>query len=167
MPITDLIPWRRKVPVRREEERPSVSDHPLALFQQNMNRLFDEFFRGFDLAPFGEEWTAFSPQVDVVETDNEIKVSAELPGLDDKDVEVSLARGMLTIHGEKKQEEEERGKNYYRAERAYGSFRRVIPVPDEVDIDKAEAVFQKGGLTITLPKTGNARARKKIATKTK
>lgn len=89
MAVTDLIPWRRPEPARREE-------HALTAFEREMGRLFERFLRGGMLAPFGESWGAFRPSVDVVETDDKIKVSAELPGLDDKDIEVSLDRGVLT-----------------------------------------------------------------------
>jgi HSP20 family protein len=92
-------------------------------------------------------------------------VSAELPGMDDEDIEVSLSRDVLTISGEKKQEKEEKGRDYYRAERSYGSFRRSIPLPAEVNADKVDAVFSKGVLTITLPKTAKAEGRKRIIVK--
>jgi HSP20 family protein len=171
MPITDLIPWRKKQPVRQEEERLlQREEHPFLTLQREMNRLFDDFFGGRALEPFstfGQGWDAFSPQVDVVETDKEIRVSAELPGLNDKDVEVSLSHDMLTISGEKKQEKQERGRDYYRAERSYGSFRRSIPLPAEVDTNKVDAVFSKGVLTITLPKTAEAKGRKRITVKAK
>jgi HSP20 family protein len=166
MSIADLISWRReerKVPVKREEERSVLS------FQQEMNRLFDEFFGGWGLAPFREftePWEAFSPRVDVVEGDKEVTVSAELPGMDEKKIAVSLSRGVLTISGEKREKVEDRGKNYYRMERSYGSFQRSVPLPSEVDEDKAEATFKKGVLTITLPKTAEAQARKRIAVRT-
>jgi HSP20 family protein len=164
MAIGDLIPWKREkqVPVRREE------GHPLWTFRREMDRLFDDFFGPWGeraLTPFGEEWGAFSPQVDVTETDGQIKISAELPGLDDEDIDVSLSDDVLTISGEKKAEKEEEGENYYRAERSYGAFRRAIPLPSEVDADKVDAVFQKGVLTITLPKTGETKA-KKVTVKT-
>jgi HSP20 family protein len=166
MPISDLIPWKREKQetVRREEE------HPLWSFRREMDRLFKDYLGEWgerSLAPFGEGWGAFSPQVDVTETDGEIKVSAELPGLGDEDIDVSLSNDVLTIRGEKKEEKEEKGRSYYRAERSYGSFVRSVPLPAEVDADKVDAVFQKGVLTVTLPKTGEARARKKIAIKTK
>jgi len=166
MSITDLIPWKRgerEVPVRREEER-----SPFAL-QQEMNRLFDEFFRGWGLAPFrgfDEPLDAFSPRVDVVESDKEVAVSAELPGMDEKEIDVSISRGVLTISGEKREEKEDKGKNYYRMERSYGSFQRSIPLPSEVDEGKAEATFNKGVLTITLPKTAEAQVRKRIPIRT-
>jgi HSP20 family protein len=160
MTISDLVPWKRgekQVPVRREEERSSLS------VQDEFNRLFDEFFDGFGLAPSG----TFVPQVDVAEGDKEIKVSAELPGLDEKDVEVTLSNNVLTISGEKKDEKEDRGKNYYRMERSYGSFQRSISVPLEVDTDKVEATFKQGVLTVTLPKTAAAQKGKRITVKTK
>jgi len=158
MAITDLIPWRRQEPARGGESE-------LTAFERDMDHLFGRFFRGGTLAPFGEGWGAFSPSVDVVETDDEIKVSAELPGLDDKDIEVSLDRGVLTISGEKSEERKEERENYYRAERTYGSFRRAIPLPAKVNEDKVEAVFQKGVLTITLPKAEVVRGRKRISVK--
>jgi HSP20 family protein len=166
MSITDLIPWRReerKVPVKREEERSVLS------FQQEMNRLFDEFFGGWGPAPFrefAEPWDAFSPRVDVVEGDKEITVSAELPGMDEKEIDVSLSHGVLTISGEKREKKEDKGKNYYRMERSYGSFRRSVPLPSEVDENRAEATFKKGILTITLPKTAEAQVRKRISIRT-
>jgi HSP20 family protein len=164
MPISDLIPWKREKQetVRREEE------HPLWSFRREMDRLFKDYLGEWgerSLAPFGEGWGAFSPQVDVTETDGEIKVSAELPGLGDEDIDVSLSNDVLTISGEKKEEEEQEGKDYYRMERSYGSFRRAIPLPAEVDADKVDAVFQKGVLTVTLPKTGESKT-KKVTVKT-
>ena len=171
MAITDLIPWRRKEPVRREEGRPSAGEsYTLTSFHREMNRLFDEFYRAFDLAPFGglgEGWDVYSPRVDVTETDKEIVVSAELPGLDSKDIDISLSQDVLTISGQKRQEKEEKGKNYYRAERSYGSFRRSIPLPSEVEADKVDAAFERGVLTVTLPKSAEARAAKKITVKSR
>jgi HSP20 family protein len=168
MPITDLIPWKKKEPAERGEQSSSQDEaYPLVTFQQEMNRLFDDFFGGSALAPFGalgEGWNVFSPKVDVVETDAEIRVSAELPGLDDKDIDVSLSRGELTISGEKKHEKEEQGRGYYRSERSFGSFRRSISLPGEVVTDKVDAVFKNGVLTITLPKTAK-KARKRITIK--
>jgi HSP20 family protein len=131
-----------------------------------MDHLFDDFFESFGLTPF-EPFGAFSPRVDVSETDKEIKVSAELPGLDENDIEVSLARNLLTISGEKQEEAEDKGKNFYRMERSYGSFRRTIPLMVEVEADKIKAKFQKGVLTVTLPKTAEAqRQTRRIPIKT-
>jgi len=133
-----------------------------------MDKLVENFFGGFDFHPFGRRSVTFMPQVDVADTDKEIKVSVELPGLDDKDVEVSLTRETLTIKGEKREEKEEKGKDYYRSERSFGSFTRTIPLPFEIDAEKAEASFKKGVLTVSLPKTKQVISEtKKVAIKAK
>ena len=169
MAITDMIPWKRKEPEPEEEERALASRDAYLGFPDQMNRFFDEFFHGWGLQPFGgaaEGFGAFSPNVDVMETDREIKVAVELPGLDEKDIDVSLSQGVLTIRGEKKQEMEEKRHNYVRTERSYGAFRRSIPLPSVVDTDKVDAVFRHGVLTVTMPKTSSAPARKRITVKT-
>jgi HSP20 family protein len=133
-----------------------------------MDKLVENFFGGFDFHPFGRRSVTFMPQVDVADTDKEIKVSVELPGLDDKDVEVSLTRETLTIKGEKREEKEEKGKDYYRSERSFGSFTRTIPLPFEIDAEKAAASFKKGVLTVNLPKTKQVISEtKKVAIKAK
>jgi len=161
MALKDLVPFGKKdVPVKREEE------NPFALLRREMDSLFDNFFRGFDIEPFESRMIAFNPKIDVTENDKEIKISAELPGMDEKDIDVSLQNDMLTIKGEKKEEKEDMGKDYYRMERSYGSFSRAIPLPVEVETDKVEAKFRKGVLSISLPKTAKAVAEtKKIAVK--
>ena len=103
----------------------------------------------------------FAPQVDVTETDKEIKVCAEIPGVDAKDVDVTVEDDMLTIKGEKKYEREENEKGQYRMERSYGSFKRSIPLPVEVDDAKAKAEFKNGVLRLTLPKRPGAKSRRK------
>jgi HSP20 family protein len=138
------------VPVKREQYS------PFSLLRQEMNSVFDNFLRGFEREPFAVRFGAFSPSVDIKETDREIKVSAELPGMNDKDIDVSLTRDSLTIKGEKKEEKEDKGKNYYRMERSFGSFTRTVPLPAEVDTEKVKADFVKGVLTVTLPKTPKA-----------
>jgi len=129
--------------------------------------IFDiEPFKGFEraLAPI----TMLSPSVDVSETDKELTITAELPGLAEKDIEVTLSDDMLTIKGEKKEEEEEKKKDYYLMERRFGAFQRSFRLPDTVDKDKIDAAFKNGVLTITMPKTGKARAaQKKIKIKAK
>ena len=161
MAIRNLVPFGKKsVPAGRED------DHPFALLRREMDSLFDNFFGGFDMEPFEGRLGPFNPKVDVTETDKEIRVSAELPGMDEKDIEVSLQKDALTIKGEKKEEKEDKGKDYYKMERSYGSFSRTIPLPVEVDTEKIEAAFKKGVLTVTLPKTPKAVAEtKKIAVK--
>ncbi len=161
MAIKNLTPSGKKgVPVKREEY------NPFAVLRHEMNRLFDNLFRGFEIEPFESRFGTFSPRVDVKESDKEIKVSAELPGMEDKDIEVSLSKDTLTIKGEKKEEKEDKGKDYYHMERSYGSFSRVVSLPNEVDTDKAQAQFKKGLLTVTLPKTAKAiKETKKIPVK--
>ncbi len=161
MTFRDLMPFRKKsMPVKREES------NPFALMRREMDELFDNFFQGFEMEPFGGRLGAFSPDIDVVENDREIKIKAELPGMDEKDIEVSVNEDTLTIRGEKKEEQEDKGKDYYRMERSYGSFTRTIPLPIEVETDKVEAKFKKGVLTVVLPKTAKAvEGTKKIAVK--
>jgi HSP20 family protein len=105
------------------------------------------------MAPWSHEWTAFDPKVDVVETEDEVKVEAELPGLDAEDVHVTVTRNVLSIKGKKKQEREEPGENWYRSERSYGAFERSIALPQGTDTEQAKATFEKGVLTITFAKT--------------
>ena len=135
-----------------------------------MNDLFDDFFRGFPLASAGaldDRFGSFYPSIDVKEGEKDIVVKAELPGLEEKDIEILLADDALTIKGEKKEEKEDKGKNYYHMERTYGSFHRVIPLPAEIDSKKVEATFKNGVLSVVLPKTEKAKAAsKKISIKT-
>ncbi len=142
-----LSPWRRNQP------------EPFASFERSMNRMFEDFYKDWDIAPFKNGGTlveAFAPRVDIAETAEAMEVSAEIPGMDEKDVEVTLHGDLLTIKGEKKEEKEEKKKDYYRMERSYGSFQRVVPLPCEVQADKVEAKFKNGVLSITLPKTAEA-----------
>jgi len=131
-----------------------------------MNRLFDDFFRGADLMPARERLNRFVPSLDVRENDKEVTIKAELPGMDEKDVELLVTENSLTLKGEKKEEKEDKGKDYYHMERSYGSFQRVIPLPEGIDINKVEAKFKKGVLSINLPKLESARTKgKKIEIK--
>ena len=169
MAITDRIPWKHKESERQPEERGLATRQDSFLtFQQQMNQVFDKFFEGWGMEPYGaslETGALFSPRVDVAETDGEIKVSLELPGLKEEDIDVSLSRDVLTIRGEKRREEEEKGRNYYRSERSFGSFQRSVPLPAPVDAAKTEAVYRKGVLTVTLPKARVAEDRKQITVK--
>jgi HSP20 family protein len=162
MAMRDLVPWGggRNVSVHRGEDNPFLTLH------REMNRLFDDVFRGFDLLPSGSDrffdrFASTWPSVEVSETDKEIKVTADLPGLDEKDVQVELANGVLAISGEKKTETEDKDRLF--SERYYGRFERRIPVED-VDEDKISAAFKKGVLTVTLPKVEQAQSKvKRIA----
>ncbi len=159
MAITDLIPWKRE----QEESALERRTEPSSL--QDMNRLFDDFFRGSALAPFGERWAAFSPRIDITENEQAFKVSAELPGVDQEDIDLTLSHNVLTIRGEKREETERQDESCYCTERSYGSFRRSISLPTEVDADQIEATYQNGVLTVTLPKTVATEGRKKISVK--
>lgn len=167
MALWNLIPWtreRRELPIRHEEA------NPFRALWDRMDRLFEDLASGFDMMGFWDRPRArgaFVPSISVAENDDTVTVSAELPGMDDKDVEVTLTRDTLTIKGEKKVEHEDKGHRHYRYERSYGSFERHIPLPAEVETDNAKAVFSKGVLTVTLPKTPEARSsRKRIPIKT-
>jgi len=169
MAITDILPWNRgerRPTVRREEGQGEI-----VALRDEMDRLFDRFLSDpFGLSPL-EGWRElagrFSPRIDVSETEEAIHVAAELPGMDRDDVEVSLTRDMLTISGEKRTEKETKEKDIRTMERSYGSFRRTIPLPEEVEPDKVEATFEKGVLKIELPKSPEARRRaKRIPVKT-
>lgn len=157
MPITDLLPWRREnereLAVRRRED-------PFLTLQEEMNRLFDDFMTDpFRTSLLGrQEWNAgvFAPRVDVSETDKEVVVNVDLPGMDENDIQVSFDRGMLLIRGEKHGEKEEKERRFHRIERTFGSFSRVIAMPCEVDEDKITATFQKGELKVVLPKSEQA-----------
>ena len=139
---------------------------PFGDLQREINEAFEDVWKDFDFAPFRGERRLVDivPTTDVSETDSAIVVSVELPGIDEKDVEVTVSEDRLTIKGEKKAQKEEKEKNYYRMERSYGAFRRAIALPDEADADNADATFDKGVLTITIPKTEKAKeAVKKVS----
>lgn len=164
MTIKDIVPRIRRDRLAKRDR----SEHGALSFQREMNRLFDEFFNDFGLlAPWREDAYSvaqFAPKVNVSETDKELKISAELPGMDEKDVSVEMDDDSITIRGERKEEHEEKDGRWYRVEQSYGSFHRVIPLPARVEGDKAKAKFKKGVLQITLPKLpGEAENRKTIA----
>jgi HSP20 family protein len=159
MSIRDLIPWSRgrDVSVRRDDEA-----HPFVTFHREMNRLFDDAFRGFGTQPFGPNRFFDSaptwPRIEVDEDDREVKVTAELPGLEEKDIEVEVANGILRIMGERKTETNDRDRLF--SERYYGRFERRIPV-DDIEEDRVNASFKNGLLTVTMPKSARARERVK------
>ena len=164
----------------KEAKQPSTlrEFHPFESLRREMNRLLDDFDRDLWPMPFRRssfymeplwrrDWPwAATPAVDIAESADAYEITAELPGLDEKNIEVKLANGNLTIKGEKQEEKEEKEKDYYLHERRFGSFERSFRVPDGVDLDRLAASFKKGVLTVTLPKTPEARkAEKKIAVK--
>src|SRR3954452_23714531 len=159
MALRDLVPWKdgsRNVSVHGNE-----TGNPFLALHREMNRMFDEAFRSFDIGSFGSSAMLGWPSVELNETEKEVKVVAELPGLEQNDVEIELSDGVLTISGEKKSETEDKGRCF--SERYYGRFERRIPV-DDVDQDKVAASFKNGVLTVTLPKSPTARQKvKRIA----
>ncbi|WP_411958733.1 Hsp20/alpha crystallin family protein [Paracoccus homiensis] len=153
MAFSDLVPWgrdRNQPSGRRNED-----DNPLMSLQRDLNRVFEDFWSRFD-SPFGSMATN-GPRTDISETDEAMLVSVDLPGLDDKDVEVNVTDDMLTIRGEREEKAEKDGFT----SQSRRSFHRMIPVPPGVDAEKAEAEFKRGVLTVTLPKTEEAKARVK------
>lgn len=141
---------------------------PFESLRREIDHLFEDFDRGFWRRPFrlpDVAWSA-TPAVDFIEKDDSFELTAELPGLDEKNIEVKLSNGGLTIKGEKQEEKEEKKKDYHLHERSFGSFERYLSLPDGVDTDKIEANFKKGVLKVTLPKRPEARkAEKKIEVK--
>jgi HSP20 family protein len=165
-----------KLPVKTETRAASGTPAHWAPFEnlrREIDRLFEGFHpggwefpfgrRAFELEPFWarEKGFAIAPAVDVAEREKEYEITAELPGMDEKDIEIKLANDMLTIKGEKKEEKEERQKDYHLTERRYGSFMRSFKVPPGVDTGKIEAAFAKGVLTVKLPKTAEAQKSEK------
>ena len=171
-----------KMPVKQMEKETAPTTQgefrPLAHLRREIDRVFEDLHSGFwrrplartlfDVEPFwrGEMGFGGVPAVDIAEKEKEYEVMAELPGMDENNIDVKFADGMLTIKGEKKEEKEEKKKDYYLSERRYGSFQRSFQVPDGVDAEKIEASFKNGVLTVKLPKTPEAlKQEKKIAIK--
>lgn len=158
MSVRDLIPWSRgndQAPniYRGDDMDPFVSLH------RNVNRLFEEAFRGFDppsmfsrMMPGNGSW----PKVEISESEKEIRVTAEVPGLDEKDIEVLLEDGVLTLRGEKKSESQDKERQF--SERYYGRFERCLALGREVEQDNVAATFKNGVLEVKLPKTAKAQA---------
>ena len=166
MSVRDLIPWGRnngtQVPsVLHNDDRDSF----LSLHRE-VNRLFDDVFRGFGSGlpslGNGSAFRAGWPSVEISEADKEIKVTAEVPGLEEKDIEVLLNDGVLTLKGEKRSETEDEERQF--SERYYGRFERRIPLGVDVDEDKVDASFKNGLLTVTLPKSEKAQTQVKRIT---
>ena len=167
-----------KVPVKTE--KPSATPlhtwRPFESLRREIDRLFDDFdgslwprlSRGslLDMAPFRGEGWGTAPAMDFAETEKGYEVTAELPGMDEKNIEAKFADGVLTIKGEKQEEKEEKKRGYYMQERSFGSFHRTLQLPNGIDQDKIEASFKNGVLKVTLPKSAEAqKAEKKIAVK--
>ncbi|MBS0274005.1 MAG: Hsp20/alpha crystallin family protein [Proteobacteria bacterium] len=167
-----------KLPIKNKSSTPAEGGwRPLQSLRHEVDRLFDTFdnislrspFSGsaFNFAPFGQTMAPLhAPAVDIAEKDKEYEITAELPGIDEKDIEVSLANGGLVIRGHEEEQKEERKKDYFLSERQYGTFERYFGIPEGIDTDRIAASFKNGVLTVTLPKSAGMQAsEKKIAVK--
>jgi HSP20 family protein len=162
-----------KLPVKTEKTTTEWA--PFDSLRREIDQLFAEFrpfhWRlpstrstfGFEMPRFRDDWT-IAPAMDLVEKEKEYEISAELPGIDEKNVEIKVANHTMTIKGEKEEEKEENQKDYYLSERRYGSFQRSFALPQGIDPDKIEATFAKGVLTVKLPKTAEAQKAEKTIT---
>lgn len=169
MDIKKLAPWNwfkkeqeqegTMLPVRRQETQTRYTD-PFSQIRQEIDRIFESAFSGFGFPSigFGRELTPMAqsdwlrPTLDIGASDKDYTISVELPGVDEKDVQLELTNDSLKIKGEKKQQKEEKEKNYYRMERSYGSFQRVLSLPEDVDKDNIKAVYKNGIMNITIPR---------------
>lgn len=153
------------VPVKQSGPAPVGTPDIWRSFRTEMDRLFDRFNSGFGMTPFPglrykSSFSVPSPAVDIAEDEASFKLSAELPGMTEKDIQVSLSGDTLTIKGEKRQEREETKNDYHLTERSYGEFQRSFILPQGVDGEKIDAAFANGVLTVTVPKTAQASPKK-------
>jgi HSP20 family protein len=154
--MRDLIPWGRSRTPQTFDDRRRDDASPFLTLHREMNRLFDDAFRGFGFGDLARATTGFGwPQVEVTDLDKELRVTAELPGLDENDVEIRIEDGVLSLRGEKQSDFDDKDRRY--SERFYGSFERRIVLPAEVDDERVSATFKNGVLSVTLPKTERAR----------
>ncbi len=190
MDFKKLVPWNwlaseegdegKTIPIQHSDQHlPGLQMPPFQQLQKEMDRMFNNFFRGFS-PPFaglgnmpsirlpGMSEGLLKPTLDISAADKEYSITIEVPGVEDKDVKIEVINNNLIISGEKKQEKEEKDKNFYRVERAYGSFRRVLSLPEDADQDKIKAAFKKGVLSVTIPRKALAKSDvKKIEVKSK
>ena len=162
-----LTPWNW---FKKEEEQtsrtqntlPITRENPLGRLHQEIDQLFDNFFRGSWLSPFRQnDQTGMGgmmlPKVDIAEGKKQYTITVEVPGVEEKDIDLTISDGTLTIRGEKRHEEENHDRQYHRVERSYGAFQRVLSLPDDSKEDAVEANFKNGILTLTVPKTTNSK----------
>jgi HSP20 family protein len=154
--MRDLIPRdRSRAPARFDDRSYDRSVSPFFTLRREMDRLFEDAFHGFGLSAFSNDNALGWPHVEVVDRDKEVRVTAELPGLEEKDVEIRVEDNMLVLRGERRTEFDDQERHY--SERYYGRFERRLALPAEVDDERANATFRNGVLTIMLPKTERAR----------
>lgn len=164
-----------KLPVKKSSTPAKPEEWaPFENLRREIDNLFDDFrtfdwhmpsrVLGFEMPRIGTAWK-LAPAIDLVEKDDAYEITAELPGLDEKNVEIKLSNSSLTIKGEKSEEKHDERNDYYLSERRYGSFQRSFRLPEGVDADKIDANFSKGVLTVKLPKTAEAKAEKNITVK--
>jgi HSP20 family protein len=149
MDFKSLVPWRNNNKAQVPAVREDFFD-PFVTFRREMDRMFDDFFGGVGRSLQGTQ--SLTPAMNVDETEKEVVITAELPGVTEKDVEVNVAGDVLTIKGQKKAEHEEKNGDSYYMERRFGSFARSVRLPFEVKDEHAEAKFSNGVLTVRLPK---------------
>ena len=160
MNLRELVPWNRgrQAPARRGNSGDAVGS-----LQANINRVFEDFWRGLDMPTArgdDELFGAALPRLDVRDAGKAVEIVAELPGMSEKDIEVSVAPGALMIRGERTSERDgaDKDKGYVVRERSIGVIERTVPLPDGLDLDNVKAAFRNGELIVTLPKTAEAQA---------
>jgi HSP20 family protein len=181
VPVKKKKTTKRKSKAKKPVAKAGEIMTPLATLREEIDNIFDRFSEDWPSLPslFGKRWTypianlerrfklptlEITPRVDVSETDNAYEIAVELPGMTEKDIELTLSDDSLTLTGEKKIEREEKKKNYHVSERSYGSFQRTFRVPSGVDNSKVDAAYSKGVLKISLPKTEAAKESKRSIT---
>lgn len=162
MALGEIVPWRWGTFPRSDRDQRAIDGFrgSIASLHREMDRLFESLWNeGFGPSPQLGNWAGLEvmPQLDVTEDEKAFSVKVDLPGMDEKDVDVTLSDRVLTIRGKKEEDKEEKGKDYHRRERVCGSFRRSIEIPAAVDASRIEASFKKGVLTVHLPKSKEAR----------
>lgn len=164
-----LTPWNwfkkeeeQTLPVRRHNVL-KEQDNPFVQLHREVDKLFDSFFAGFPLSPFRRDMNGWlngwvTPHVDISEGKNDYTITVEVPGVDEKDLELTLADGTLLVRGEKRYEKENSDRHYHRVERSYGSFQRMLSLPPDADEEKIDAKFKNGVLTITVARNPEAKS---------
>lgn len=156
MSLRTLVPWRRGLVRSREAD-------PFTALQNEINRAFEGFFDGGDLSAIPTAMAGLNPKLDLSETDQELHLTVELPGLSEKDVEVELLDEAIKVRGEKKDERETKDHSFHRTERSFGMFERILPLPKPINREGVTATFKNGVLNVVLPKAVPAVTSHKVA----